>query len=303
MPSRRSSGRRPAGAHRWPLILGALGLRELRLPLLRRACRSGIGEPEVVAVDGDESRRAPEVRRRFGPGARCPLAARVERPQPLARAERRPSRGRPAGAGTRPGEGRSADRRADEQPSSTRRSREEIGDARVSPEVPFVLSIDGTLIRGSIDLLVERPDGSVLVVDYKTDRLEGRDPGGDRQALLDPARPLRARRRSPRRAVETVYVFLERPTRRPRELRRGRARRCTDRRGGLAREPRSGPFEVTGRPHKRLCRTARRGSASAATSPATHCGKTPTAGRAAVARSPSPPTPAGPPTSSPLLDG
>ena len=28
----------PSGADRWPLILGAFGLRELRLPLLRRAC-------------------------------------------------------------------------------------------------------------------------------------------------------------------------------------------------------------------------------------------------------------------------
>ena len=58
--------------------------------------------------------------------------------------------------------------------------REEIGDARVSAEVPFVLSVRGTMIQGSIDLLVERPDGSALVVDYKTDRLEETIPARSR---------------------------------------------------------------------------------------------------------------------------
>src|SRR4029453_15446531 len=52
----------------------------------------------------------------------------------------------------------------------------ELEGAKVSAEAPFVLAIGGTLVRGSIDLLVERPDGSALVLDYKTDRLEGRDP-------------------------------------------------------------------------------------------------------------------------------
>ena len=115
-------------------------------------------------------RGAPPLRAR----ARRPHAARVDRPQPLAR--------------PRPGASREAlceqgldDRRASralELAGALLSSplREEIGGDRCGAEVPFVLSVAGTLVRGSIDLLVERADGSVLVVDYKTDRLDGRDP-------------------------------------------------------------------------------------------------------------------------------
>jgi ATP-dependent helicase/nuclease subunit A len=36
-------------------------------------------------------------------------------------------------------------------------------------EVLVAASVDGTLVEGFIDLLVEHPDGSLTVVDYKTD--------------------------------------------------------------------------------------------------------------------------------------
>jgi ATP-dependent helicase/nuclease subunit A len=90
-----------------------------------------------------------------------------------------------------------------------------IGDeaTRVRAEVPILLGIGDAVLRGSIDLLVERGDGAPLVVDYKTDRLGGSDPAGH------------ARRYETQRAiyglavaeslgaaeVEVAYVFLERP--------------------------------------------------------------------------------------------
>jgi RecB family exonuclease len=132
--------------------------------------------------------------------------------------------------------------------------RKDIGNARVSPEVPFVLAIGGTLIRGSIDLLVQRQDGSVLVVDYKTDRLGGRDPA-QTVSRYSIQRDLYALAAAARGApVETAYVFLERPDAPVREgfdeagleAARARVEAVLER---LAR----GSFEVTDRPHKALC--------------------------------------------------
>ncbi|HEV7562823.1 MAG TPA: UvrD-helicase domain-containing protein [Solirubrobacterales bacterium] len=89
----------------------------------------------------------------------------------------------------------------------------EPGATRVRAEVPILLGIGDTVLRGSIDLLVERDGAPPLVVDYKTDRLGGSDPAGH------------ARRYETQRAiyalavadslgaaeVEVAYVFLERP--------------------------------------------------------------------------------------------
>jgi RecB family exonuclease len=132
--------------------------------------------------------------------------------------------------------------------------REEIGDARVGAEVPFVLSVAGTLIRGSIDLLVERPDGSVLVVDYKTDRLSDPDPAEiiSRYSVQRDLYALAAAARGT--PVETAYVFLERPDTPIREsfgesdlsAARGRIESVLER---LA----AGRFEVTRHPHRALC--------------------------------------------------
>ena len=47
--------------------------------------------------------------------------------------------------------------------------------ALVRPEVPFLLELGGTVVRGKVDLLAETPEGP-LVVDYKTDALGGADP-------------------------------------------------------------------------------------------------------------------------------
>jgi ATP-dependent exoDNAse (exonuclease V) beta subunit len=212
----------------------------------------GIGEPEVVAVDGD-GETAPEVRRRFGPG----LAVHSLLEWSARNRWREPTEERVEAAmreqGLEDDEGR-AQVLALTKAFLDSPLRAEIADAGVSAEVPFVLSIGGTLIRGSIDLLARRSDGPVLVVDYKTDRLAGRDPD-ETVTRYSIQRDLYALAAAADGApVETAYVFLERPDEPVREtfdeaaLRAARAR-VEAVLGRLA----AGRFEVTRNPHKALC--------------------------------------------------
>jgi hypothetical protein len=91
--------------------------------------------------------------------------------------------------------------------------REEIaGATRARAEVPILLGAGGTVLRGSIDLLVERVDAPPLVVDYKTDRLRGEDPA-TRAAHYEVQRSiyaLAAAESLGAEEVEVAYVFLER---------------------------------------------------------------------------------------------
>jgi ATP-dependent exoDNAse (exonuclease V) beta subunit len=87
--------------------------------------------------------------------------------------------------------------------------------ARTRAEVPLLLDVGGTVLRGSIDLLVEREGEPSLVIDYKTDRLAGADPAmraehyGTQRSIyaLAVAESLGAPE------VEVAYVFLEQPDR------------------------------------------------------------------------------------------
>ncbi|MGZ5412755.1 MAG: UvrD-helicase domain-containing protein [Solirubrobacterales bacterium] len=132
--------------------------------------------------------------------------------------------------------------------------RADLDGASLGAEVPFVLAVGGTLVRGSIDLLARRPDGSVCVVDYKTDRLDGRDPAAA-AARYGVQRDLYALAAAARGApVETAYVFLERPDEPVRETfgeaelaaARARTEEVLER---LA----AGRFDVTDRPNRFLC--------------------------------------------------
>jgi ATP-dependent exoDNAse (exonuclease V) beta subunit len=91
--------------------------------------------------------------------------------------------------------------------------REEIAAAtRVRAEVPILLGAGGTVLRGSIDLLVERDGAPPLVVDYKTDRLRGEEPGA-RASHYEVQRSiyaLAAAESLGATEVEVAYVFLER---------------------------------------------------------------------------------------------
>jgi ATP-dependent helicase/nuclease subunit A len=212
----------------------------------------GISEPEVLAVDGDET-GPPEVRRRFGPG----LAVHSLLEWSARNRWRQPGEARLASALRE--QGLEGDEDVAQVLALTNAFldsplRQDIGDARVSPEVPFVLAIGGTLIRGSIDLLVERADDSVLVVDYKTDRLGGREPAQivSRYSIQRDLYALAAAARG--KPVETAYVFLDKPDEPVREVfdeaaldaARARVEAVLER---LA----AGRFEVTDRPHRALC--------------------------------------------------
>ncbi len=95
------------------------------------------------------------------------------------------------------------------------RLREEIAKegARVRAEVPLLLGVGDTVLRGSIDLLVERDGKAPLVIDYKTDRLAGADPA-ERAAHYEVQRSIYALAVAEALGaseVEVAYVFLERP--------------------------------------------------------------------------------------------
>jgi ATP-dependent helicase/nuclease subunit A len=97
--------------------------------------------------------------------------------------------------------------------SSPLRERIAVEATRTRAEVPLLLGIGGTVLRGSIDLLVEREGAPPLVVDYKTDRLDGADPA-ERAAHYDVQRSIYALAVAEALGVEEVevaYVFLERP--------------------------------------------------------------------------------------------
>ncbi len=84
---------------------------------------------------------------------------------------------------------------------------------RVRAEVPLLLEVGGTVLRGSIDLLVEREGEPPLVVDYKTDRLDGSDPT-EHAAHYETQRTIYALAVAEALGateVEVAYVFLERP--------------------------------------------------------------------------------------------
>ena len=90
-----------------------------------------------------------------------------------------------------------------------RRSRRRRGSG---PRCRSCCAPKGTVLRGSIDLLVEREGAPPLVVDYKTDRLRGEDPA-ERAAHYEIQRSIYALAAAESLGadeVEVAYVFLER---------------------------------------------------------------------------------------------
>jgi ATP-dependent exoDNAse (exonuclease V) beta subunit len=91
---------------------------------------------------------------------------------------------------------------------------ERIRDATSSrAEVPLLIEVAGTVLRGSIDLLVEAAGRPPLIVDYKTDRVDGASPadlaaGYEIQQSIYALAVAKARGAE---EVELAYVFLERP--------------------------------------------------------------------------------------------
>ncbi len=136
--------------------------------------------------------------------------------------------------------------------------REVATGAPAKAEVPFVLGLGGTIVRGKIDLLVKTEAGP-LVIDYKTDALRGADPRelAGRYATQRDVYALAARGRGapqPTAAVRAAHCFLEAPE--------GPVVHTYDARGLEAARERlellvagitAGDFRRTDTPHPSLC--------------------------------------------------
>ena len=86
----------------------------------------------------------------------------------------------------------------------------------VRREAGFAFRLDpagGALVNGFVDVLAREADGTMLIVDYKSDRLEGAEPEAVVEAGYATQRIVYAlaalREGAP--AVEVAYCFLERP--------------------------------------------------------------------------------------------
>jgi len=90
---------------------------------------------------------------------------------------------------------------------------ERVRDASSRAEVPLLIEVADTVLRGSIDLLVEEEGKPPLIVDYKTDRVDGSpvDELGHRYEIQQAIYALAVAEARGVEAVELAYVFLERP--------------------------------------------------------------------------------------------
>jgi RecB family exonuclease len=89
-----------------------------------------------------------------------------------------------------------------------------LGRARgVRREQPFGFLLGQTMIHGVLDVIASEGPGTSLVVDYKTDRLEGADPSAAAASRYGAQRLIYALAalRDGAQRVEVVHVFLERP--------------------------------------------------------------------------------------------
>ena len=114
----------------------------------------------------------------------------------------------------------------------------------------------GVLIGGVFDVIAREPGGRTLVVDYKTDRLDGADP----QALADRAYGTQrlvyalAALRAGATEVEVIHTFLERPQRPAvANFTRDEAPALEQRLAALARGVLERDFMVTDVPHRAVC--------------------------------------------------
>jgi hypothetical protein len=84
---------------------------------------------------------------------------------------------------------------------------------RSRAELPFLVRVAERELNGSIDLLVERDGGPPLIVDYKTDRLDGSSPTEhlDRYATQQALYPIAVAEALNAPEVEIAYFFLDRP--------------------------------------------------------------------------------------------
>ncbi|HEX2128586.1 MAG TPA: PD-(D/E)XK nuclease family protein, partial [Solirubrobacterales bacterium] len=120
------------------------------------------------------------------------------------------------------------------------------------PEVPFVLSLADTVVRGKIDLLVDGAD-TPTVVDYKTDALQGRSPA-EAAARYAAQRQVYALAAGADSGARAIHVFLEAPDEPQVEVFDAAALRAArEHLSELIGRMRGGEFEVTEQPYPALC--------------------------------------------------
>jgi hypothetical protein len=126
---------------------------------------------------------------------------------------------------------------------------------QVRREQPFAFPLGETLVTGALDVIAAESKGA-LVVDYKTDRLEGADPAAvvERDYRTQRLVYALAALRSGAEEVEVVHVFLEAPER-PGVARYARADRPELERAleALAAGVLEGEFAVTETPYREIC--------------------------------------------------
>jgi ATP-dependent exoDNAse (exonuclease V) beta subunit len=125
----------------------------------------------------------------------------------------------------------------------------------VRREQPFAFLLGETMITGTLDVIAAEPAGS-LVVDYKTDRLDGADPAGvvEREYRAQRLIYALAALRSGAARVEVAHVFLEMPDRPVSATYQSQDATELERElTALAAGVLSEEFRVTELPHREIC--------------------------------------------------
>ena len=186
----------------WPLSYSAIAAAEGHPPL----------RPIVEEGPGEETRaRAPEAGAAWGTAVHSLLEwsqANGWREPPLETAERFA-----AAAGVDSGEAPGLLGPVHAWLGSALFAARVAGAATARSEVPILLEVAGTVLRGSIDLLVETGERPPLIVDFKTDRLGGHSPLDlyQRYGIQRDIYALAVSEARKATEVEVAYVFLERP--------------------------------------------------------------------------------------------
>jgi ATP-dependent helicase/nuclease subunit A len=131
---------------------------------------------------------------------------------------------------------------------------------RTRREAPFSFALDpsggGPLVTGFLDAAAAEPDGGVLIVDYKSDRLEGATPAEvvEREYATQRIVYALAALRDGAPRAEVAYCFLERPGEPvTRAFTAADAPALTEHLAGLARGLIEGRYPVAEVPHRELC--------------------------------------------------
>jgi ATP-dependent helicase/nuclease subunit A len=131
---------------------------------------------------------------------------------------------------------------------------------RTRREAPFAFGLEpaggGPLVTGFLDATAVEPDGGVLIVDYKSDRLDEAEPADvvEREYATQQIVYALAALRDGAPRAEVAYCFLERPGEPvTRAFTAADAPALTERLAGLARGMIEGHYPVAEVPHRELC--------------------------------------------------